>query len=209
MVRRSLTVLLVILLVSTSVTVASPANNPSSSSFAQNRPVRPSLQQQAQQVPQAQRQPRQTPPTAAPVPVRTEILNFENWTVTCREFEDPKKRDCSAFLRVTRANTNQTLFTWTVGLDATKGPTATINTPTGVLIAPGVELQLDKTPVRKVPYIACDSSQCSATMPVDSILVRDMIAASNAELAFTAVNGSKLQFKFPINGFARAYAALK
>ena len=207
MVRRSLTGLLLILLVSTSVSVASPANNFSSSSVAQNPPVPPSQQQQ--QVAQAQRQQQQPAPPKPPVPVRTEILNFENWTVTCREFEQPKKRDCSAFLRVTRANTNQTLFTWTVGLDSTKGPTATINTPTSVLIEPGVELQLDKTPVRKVPYVTCSSGQCSATMPVDSILVRDMITASSAELAFTAVNGSKLRFKFPINGFGKAYAALK
>ena len=150
----------------------------------------------------------QTSSLSSPVPARSEILGFDNWTVTCHEFEDPKKRNCSAFLRVTRANTNQTIFTWTVGLDATNRPTATINTPTGVLIAPGVELQLDKAPIRKVSYVTCDSGQCSATIPVDSNLVRDMIAASNAELAFTGLNGSKMRFGFRINDFGRTYAAL-
>ena len=160
---------------------------------------------QAQAQAQAQ-QPQQPPP---PVPVLTEILNFDNWVVTCREFAQPKKRDCAALMQITQANTGQTIFTWTIGVDATNRPVAVFQTPTGVMIGPGVELRLEKAQPRKVPFTACDNGQCSATMPIDSSLVGDMMAAKNAEVVIQATNGSNLQFNLPLKGFDKAYAALR
>jgi len=48
---------------------------------------------QSQNQPQspAPQQPASTPPPA-PVPQRTEILRFDNWTVTCNEFAEPSPR---------------------------------------------------------------------------------------------------------------------
>ena len=203
MVRRSLTVLPVMLLAATFLSSAVSANDLPLFKTAQNRPAPPSPQQPAQ--PQSQ----QTPQPPPPLPVRTEILNFENWVVTCREFLAPKKRDCAALLQVNQANNNQTIFTWTFGLDATNHPIAVLQTPTGVMIGPGVELRLEKAQPRKVPYTACDNGRCTATMTVDSNLVRDMMAAANAEIVIQAVNGSKLQFNIPLKGFDKAYPALR
>src|SRR5262249_4757132 len=89
-----------------------------------------------QQAPPAQ------PVAAAPqVPTRVEILNFDNWAVTCNEFADgPRTKRCSAMLHIMQQNTNQTVFTWTVGIDDKKQLVAIFQTPTGVVIAPGVEL---------------------------------------------------------------------
>src|SRR5262249_25219391 len=51
-------------------------------------------------------------PAHPQVPTRTEILNFENWAVTCNEFADgPKTRRCSALLQILQQNTNQIVFT--------------------------------------------------------------------------------------------------
>src|SRR5712691_11029322 len=52
-------------------------------------------------------------PTPPQIPTRTEILNFENWAVTCKEFADgPRTRQCSALLQILLQNTNQIVFTW-------------------------------------------------------------------------------------------------
>src|SRR5262249_32698340 len=58
----------------------------------------------------------QAPPPPQ-IPTRTEILNFENWAVTCNEFADPRARRCSALLQILQQNTNQVVFTWTVAMD--------------------------------------------------------------------------------------------
>lgn len=81
--------------------------------------------------------------------------------------------------------------------------------PTGVIIGPGVELRLGKAAARKIPYTTCDNGRCMAALPVDGVLVRDMMAAANAEVVIEAINGQKLQFNIPMKGIDKAYSALQ
>lgn len=181
--------------------------------LAQNRPApaRPAPgQAQAPATPPPQQQPpQQQPQQPGPLPLRTEILNLDSWVVTCREFADaPKKRICSATLQITQSNSNSIVFAWTVGHDEGNRMTSVLQTPTGVLIAPGVEVRLGKAAVRKAAYAMCDNGRCTATLPVDAALVRDINAAGEAEVVIHAANGQNVQFKFPLKGFDRAYAEL-
>ena len=164
-------------------------------------------QQQGQQTQQAQPQQQQQPP--APTPTRTEILNLDNWVVTCREFaEGKRKRICSALLQITQSGTNNIVLAWTMGQDDENRMTSVLQTPTGVLIAPGAELRLGKAAPRKLAYTMCDNGRCTVTSPVDNTLVRDITAAGEAEVVIQAANGSNVQFKFPLKGFDRAYAEI-
>jgi invasion protein IalB len=164
-------------------------------------------QAQAQTPAAAAAQPAAAPP--APVPVRTEIWNFDSWSTTCHEFED-KKKVCSAQLQVTQVNNNtrNVVLAWTIGLDAEKHAISLLQTPTGVSIAPGVEVKLGKAAPRKVPFTMCDNGRCTATLAMDRNLVRDMTAASEAEVVIYAPNGAGVQFKFALKGFEKAYAQL-
>ena len=174
---------------------------------AQNAPARgaqPAAPQPPQEAAPTQ-QPHQPPP---PVPFRTEILNFDSWNVTCREFVEPKKRECAAVLQITQTNTNQVILVWSFGMDAGNRPVAVLQVPTGVMIGPGVELRLEKAQPRKIAYTACDNSRCTASVSADAALVRDMTAAATAEVTIQATNGNNLRFNVPIKGFDKAYAAL-
>jgi invasion protein IalB len=155
----------------------------------------------------AEAAPAAAPP--APVPHRTEILRFDNWTLTCNEFtEGAKKRVCTAQLHVTQQKSNTVLLAWTVGLDNENHPVSVIQTPTGVSIAPGIELRLGKAAVRKMPFVSCEPSRCTASIPVDNTLVRDITAAASADVVIYAPNGSGVKFNFPLKGFDKAYAEL-
>jgi invasion protein IalB len=143
------------------------------------------------------------------MPFRTEILAFDSWIVTCREFHEPKKRICAAVLTLTQSKTHQAVLSWTIGTDETNKPIILLQTPTGVILGPGVELRLGKAAARKIPYRTCDNGRCTATLPVDGALVRDMMGTANAEIAIEAINGQKLQFTIPMKGFDKAYAALQ
>jgi invasion protein IalB len=158
----------------------------------------------------AAQNPGQAPaPTTPQIPTRTEILNFENWAVTCNEFADaPRVKRCSALLQILQQNTNQVVFTWTVAMDDHKQLVAILQTPTGVVIAPGVELRVGKLPPQKIPFASCDPGRCIATAPVDANLVREMTTSPTAEAAIQGSQGNTVQFNIQMKGFDRAYAAL-
>jgi invasion protein IalB len=144
-----------------------------------------------------------------PIPTRTEILNFENWVVTCNEFaEGPQKRVCSALLQILQQKTNQMVFTWTVGLDNNKQMVTIIQTPTGVLIPPGVELKVGKVPPHKVPFASCDTGRCVATMPMDATLLHEMTTVPTAEAVIQGAQGNTVQFNIQMKGFDKAFVAL-
>jgi invasion protein IalB len=143
------------------------------------------------------------------MPHRTEITRMDNWTLTCNEFsEGPKKRSCSAQLNVTQQKSNNVLLAWTVGLDNENRPVSVFQVPTGVSIAPGVELRLGRAAVRKIPFVSCEPQRCTASTPVDNNLVRDISAASTADVLIYAPNGAGVKFNFPLKGFDKAYAEL-
>jgi invasion protein IalB len=148
-------------------------------------------------------------PTPPQIPTRTEILNFENWAVTCNEFADaPRAKHCSALLQILQQNTNQIVFTWTVAMDDHKQLVAIMQTPTGVVIPPGVELKVGKSPAQKIPFASCDPGRCIATAPVDANLVREMTTSPTAEAIIQGSQGNTVQFNIQMKGFDRAYAVL-
>jgi invasion protein IalB len=148
-------------------------------------------------------------PTPPQIPTRTEILNFENWSVTCNEFADaPQAKRCSALLQIQQQNPNQIVFTWTVAMDEHKQLVAVMQTPTGVVIPPGVELRVGKLPPQKIPFESCDPGRCIATAPVDASLVREMTTSPTAEAAIQGSHGNTVQFNIQMKGFDRAYAVL-
>jgi invasion protein IalB len=148
---------------------------------------------------------------AAPpqVPTRTEILNYDSWIVTCNEFaEGARKRICQAVLQIVQQNSNQVVFSWTVGIDNSKQLVTVMQTPTGVSIPPGVELRIGRSAPRKIPFASCDAGRCIATLMMDSTLVRDMSTTPTAEAIIQGSQGNMVQFNITMKGFDRAYATL-
>ena len=179
-------------------------------------PARPAPRAPAAPAPTAPPAPAGQPATngppaqpAAPTPTRTEILNFENWVVTCNEFaEGPRPRVCTALLQIAQQNTNQVVFAWTIGVDNSKQMVTIIQTPTGVNIPPGIELRVGKVPPRKIPFASCDTGRCVATLPMDAALLREMTTVPNAEAVIQGSLGNTVQFNIQMKGFDKAYAVL-
>ena len=148
-------------------------------------------------------------PTPPQVPTRTEILNFENWAVTCNEFADaPRAKRCSALLQILQQNTNQIVFAWSVAMDEHKQLVAVLQTPTGVVIPPGVELRVGKSPAQRIPFASCDTGRCVATATIDANMVRQMATSPTAEATVQGSQGNTVQFNIQMKGFDRAYAVL-
>lgn len=183
----------------------------------EQRPAQPRRAAPAPAQPaQAPQQPPTAPAQAAapaqpapPQPQRTEILPFDNWTLTCQDFaEGPNRRVCTATLRV-QNQSNQVLFAWTVGLNAEKKLVSVFQVPSGVLLEPGIQLKLAGGAQRKIPFVACEPGRCEATTPMDERLIREVGASETVEATVQGTTGQGVQFKFPVKGFDRAIAGVK
>jgi invasion protein IalB len=166
----------------------------------------------AQQAP-AQPAPAQPPAQQAPAPrqpFRTEIVRFDNWAVTCLEYaEGVPKKTCAAQVQVQQSGTTQIILVWTVSVNESKQFVSVLQTPTGISIGAGVELQPEKAGKRKLNYESCEASRCTATLTMDAALLREVTAAGSAQVVIYALNGQSVTFSFPIKGFDKATAHLR
>jgi invasion protein IalB len=150
--------------------------------------------------------------TTASVTGRTEILTYDNWTVTCRDGRDPKeKRVCSAELNIVQEANGQrrVAFAWLMGLNKDNVPTTALRFLPGVLIGPGVELKFaDRTP-RKVPITSCDPGGCEAVTTMDDAFMREAASVIQGEAVIQASDGRLVTFTINMKGFAQAVAAVR
>jgi invasion protein IalB len=177
--------------------------------FAQ-APVRAGQQKAPVTAPAPQPQQTQSQPPAPVQPVRTEILNFDNWSVTCRDFAEGKRTHiCFALLQIAQQNNNQNqvIFSWTIGLDEDNHQVMTLQTPTGVALAPGIELKLAKG-IKTIAYTSCETGHCLATSAVDAGLVRELSASAEIQAIIHSSDGREVTVNIPMKGFEKAYAAL-
>jgi invasion protein IalB len=152
-----------------------------------------------------------TTPAAQPQLARTEIVNHDNWQVTCREFVNPASRNCAAVLQLIQVNqqTNQQtmLMSWIVGVE-NNTLTSVIQTPTGVAIAPGVEVKIGRQ-TRKLTFARCEAQRCEAVMPIDDALTREAAGQEKAEIVLTSTTGGTVTFNLPLKGIDKALPLLR
>lgn len=157
----------------------------------------------------AQPAPPQEEPAAPKIPTHSEVFRFDGWIVTCNEFEGgPKTRLCSAVLQIFEQKSHQAMFSWTVGLGSNKQVVAIFQTPTGVAIAPGLELRIGDAPGRKIPFASCDTGHCVATLKVDAVFMKEMTTAPTAHAVIHGEQGNTVEFNIEIKGFDKAYAVM-
>jgi invasion protein IalB len=177
---------------------------------------------QAPQRPAAQSSPAAPAGTAvAPssaAPVRTETITYDAWTVSCRDTVDGKsKKICSATLPMVLQQQNQrvTVGGWIIAHNNEGALLSLLQTPqidVGVLIAKGVMLKLGDGRPRQINYVDCNPQRCEATMPMDDVVIREMIAAANgpATITFWKTDGSDITMNIQsIKGIDKAIAAVR
>jgi invasion protein IalB len=145
--------------------------------------------------------------TGLPVGIaRSETMVFGNWTVSCSTpSENGKKRSCSATLQLVEAKSNQAVLTVALGLDEAGKPGGAVITPSGVQIAPGVELMIGKAAPRKYAFVSCEN-RCRANLPVDAAFTRDLSVAETIDVGIINLTGQKVTLQAPVKGFADAWA---
>lgn len=166
------------------------------------KPAAPAAAPAAQAAPQAGQQ-------AAPQPWRTEIVAYDSWTTTCQEFREPKPQKlCNARMQIVREGTQQQVLTLVVAADDKGQMRAVFATPTGVAIAPGVDVVVGGAPARKAAFESCDQARCLASLAADDKFIKDLGAATEVEASVITSVGQPVKLTFASKGFDKAWAHL-
>lgn len=145
----------------------------------------------------------------APEVTKTEQSRIDNWILSCADFADPaRKKLCSAKYQIIQKDSNNVLFVWELGFNQERKMLSVVQTPTGVLIGPGVEFKIGSGASRKAVFESCEPSRCIAVLPIDEKLIKDVSASPRFDVVLTAVNGAKVTFQIEANGVDKVYSSL-
>lgn len=172
----------------------------SSSQATQQSPAPAQASASSQQAPAQQ---------AAPAMQWRTIGTFGSWEARCTTPPGQTAQLCTTLLQIINNQNKSVLMSWIVGPDEKGVLQSILQTPTGVMIANGVEIKVGNAPARKVSYQSCNTQQCTASGPMNDAFVKEITVAERANITLTAANGQALNFGIPVGGFDKALAAIK
>ncbi len=157
-----------------------------------------------QQQPPAAQQPAPRPP-AVPQPVPE---TFDKWTLRC--FQDAKGNQACRIETVVREENNRPQLAVTVRppADPSQPAVATVTPPWGILMARGIDMQVDTQQALRIAVRTCLPSGCLADFSLIETINAQWQKGTTLKLTMAAANGQPLSIDVPLAGFPRAYARL-
>ena len=147
-------------------------------------------------------------------PAAQEVLEivrdtFGDWQVRCA----PDGNDCFMYQLAMDPEQNPvaeiSLLKLPAGGEAAAG--ATVVTPLGTLLPPGLDLQIDSGEVRKYPFAWCSQVGCFARFGLSTASVDAMKRGNSGKMTLVSVGApqSPLTLAVSLNGFTKAYDSLE
>ncbi len=113
------------------------------------------------------------------------VQNFGSWTVTCGP-NTGQAGNCSAQLQMIEPKKKLPLLTWVVGFGSKGTPLMEVVTPSGVLISPGVKMEIGKSKSQS-PYVSCVPLGCSSRFIADKAVINALRSAKEAKFVIVTV----------------------
>ncbi|QGM21211.1 invasion associated locus B family protein [Spiribacter sp. 2438] len=145
-----------------------------------------------------------TDPGAAPeAEIRAE---HQDWVVRCQPAPEDAfgaGESCEMYQQVSEQETGQTVLETVIGFPpGADQPVALFNLPLGMLLPPGVQLQVnDNEPIRFAVQL-CVQSGCRADIVLEPELVEQMRAGSQATLTIADPQGQGVELPLSLMGFS-------
>ncbi len=131
-----------------------------------------------------------------------------DWVYGCLNRDRPASKQCFIRQQLADDKTKAPVFTWTLGQGPKGDIVAVWQTPTGVIVAAGVSLDIGGERPIPVPYRVCTPGQCQAVANLEPDFVDRLVKAEKARATIVSANGKGLAFDFSVKGLADGLAAL-
>ncbi len=147
-------------------------------------------------------------------PLKTEITTFESWSVNCdNRGTPPATRRCLAKTSVVdatgpAAGSTKVVLNLTIGKSDLGRWRIWIQSPTSLVLNPGVNLALGKNAPRRLEPTSCEPSSCLAEAPFDPAFAAEMSNADTAVVTWTTLHSGDARVEFGLKGAKAALAHL-
>lgn len=131
-----------------------------------------------------------------------------DWTLDCTERAGDRKR-CKMMQRVGTSKSKQIILTWLIGRDNEGKEVMSFQTPTGMLLKPGVALAVDDEALLQVEYRTCTPKFCEAVGELTAETVAALKSGGKATLTLTPLNAKATPLTMSLKGFTAAYTNYK
>ncbi len=136
----------------------------------------------------------------------------ELWSTRCSDGatgKDVKRGTCEVFQRLNLKETNQRLIEFAVGFpEGRDDARGIIVLPLGVLLEPGVEMQVDDQSPLKFKVRYCDAKGCFAYISLNNAVLDMLRKGDKARIIFSSPKPQKIQIDMSLKGFAKALKAV-
>lgn len=135
-----------------------------------------------------------------------DVQVFQDWRVRCESQDDVER--CVMFQNLVYRESGQTILSIQIGRNANQQASAVFIVPLGVILPPGVQLEIDGGSPTTIDYQQCSRQSCVAPFPLDDALLSRMKRGLEAQVTFHAVvQGSRRPITVPVSlkGFTAAF----
>lgn len=130
------------------------------------------------------------------------------WTLRCPDdVKKPGRGSCEIFQRLIKQDTGTRFVEVAVGyIGDSKTAQGIFIVPLGILLKPGVELQVDANKPVKFQLRYCDGNGCFGFADLNDALVQSMRKGAKMTVTFFAMNGQKISVEMSLKDFSKALA---
>jgi invasion protein IalB len=132
--------------------------------------------------------------------------SFGSWQVDCTERENAQK-NCSLQYSLVTKKDRKVVFSWTIVRRGSDGGTnkAVLRTPTGVLLADGVNVGFEGADPVKINYLTCGPNGCVAEFDFTEQWVKALGSNPKVTVNYKAVNEKPIKHDVDLKQFTAAF----
>jgi|SRR5579864_373600 len=151
------------------------------------------------------------PPEAKPAATSASSTAPEaNWITRCGSQTRTGSLECSMEQSAFKTDTRQLVAMFSIRIPSdTRAPVLMVQTPLGVFLPGGLQMQVDDGKAVDLPLQMCDGSGCYAGTPLTDQFSEQLQRGTLLHLSFQNMAHAKLDVTMPLAGFGSAYGAIK
>lgn len=147
-----------------------------------------------------------SPLQAAPEEGKT----FNDWEIGCDKKPDSEEKICHLQQLISEKESNKPILMVAAGyLPGREAPTIIITLPLGVLLPPGLTLQVDDNDAIAFPFEVCDPVGCRAGVELKDDLLKQFKSGKKAQLTFASIQRKPVGLPISLTGFTAGLKSLK
>jgi len=135
---------------------------------------------------------------------------FDDWKIGCEKKPDSEEKICHLQQLITEGEKKNPILMVAVGyLPGRDAPTIIITLPLGVLLPPGLTLQVDENEAIAFPFEVCDPVGCRAGIELKDDLLKQFKTGNKAKLTFASMQRKPIGVPISLSGFTAGIKSLK